>query len=171
MDWYVIYALDQDAHDILDFFDRQKDVDAFIPQVEKFMNRKGVKGYESFPMFPNLIFLRTSLAKSTIEKKMRLWRKDIAAMATCFSYEDMKGTLLKPSEQAYLESVLDESNTMRHSLGIIKDDRLMILEGPLVGKEALVKKLDRHKRQAFLDVHLLGKLIKVPLEITQRIYT
>lgn len=171
MDWYVVYALDKDAQDIVNFFDCQKDIDAFIPQVEKFMNRKGVKGYESFPMFPNSIFLKTSLAKSTIERKMRSWRKDISAIVTYLDYNDMRTVLLKPSEQQYLESVLDEDFTMRHSMGIIKDDQLIIVDGPLVGKEALVKKIDRHKRQAFLDVDLLGILVKVPLEITQRIYT
>lgn len=171
MDWYVVYALEKDTHGILDFFDRQKDIDAFIPQVEKFMNRKGVKGYETFPMFPNSIFLKTSLATSTIERKMRSWRKDISAMVTCLSYDDMETTLLEPSAQEYLEGVLDENFTMRHSMGIIKDDQLIIVDGPLVGKEKLVKKIDRHKRLAFLDVDLMGKLVKAPLEITQRIYT
>lgn len=171
MDWYVLYVLDKDAYDILDFFDRQKDIDAFIPRIEKFMNRKGVKGYEIFPMFPNSIFFKTSLAKSTIERKVRLWRKDISSFVTSLSYDDMETVQLKKNEQEYLEGVLDDDYTMRHSIGIIKDDQLIIVEGPLSGKENIVKKIDRHKRLAFLDVDLLGKLIKVPLEITQRIYT
>ena len=42
-----------------------------------------------------------------------------------------------------------------------KNDKIIINEGSLVGLEGLITKIDRHKRIAYVDVELLGKLTKV----------
>ena len=40
------------------------------------------------------------------------------------------------------------------SYGYIVDDQLMIYKGPLSGKSDMVKKIDRHKRIADIEVYL-----------------
>ena len=56
------------------------------------------------------------------------------------------------------------------SYGFIEGDQVVITKGPLVGFEAQIKKLDRHKRLAYVEVHLMGrtKLIKVGAEIVRK---
>lgn len=56
------------------------------------------------------------------------------------------------------------------SEGIIENSRVIITSGPLKGKEGYIKKIDRHKRKAYLDVTIFGRIqkIQVGLEILSK---
>ena len=47
---------------------------------------------------------------------------------------------------------------------------IVILNGPLMNQTGLIKKLDRHKRLAYLEIEILGrvKTVKVGLEIVRK---
>ena len=44
-------------------------------------------------------------------------------------------------------------------------------EGPLVGMEGMIKRIDRHKRMAVLEVELFNRIseVKVGLEIVEKV--
>lgn len=52
----------------------------------------------------------------------------------------------------WCRSVLDDDGVVRNSVARIEDGVLHIEQGPLVGQEARVKKIDRHKRWCLVDV-------------------
>ena len=56
------------------------------------------------------------------------------------------------------------------STGVIENDRVIVREGPLRGLEGCIRKIDRHRRLAFLEIGILGrtKTIGVGLEIVRR---
>ena len=56
------------------------------------------------------------------------------------------------------------------STGVIEGDQVIVTEGPLRGYEALISMIDRHKRLAFLEMHMFGrtKIVKVGLEIVSK---
>lgn len=54
--------------------------------------------------------------------------------------------------QDWYRSVLDDDGVVRNSVARIEDGVLYIEQGPLVGQEARVKKIDRHKRWCLVDV-------------------
>ena len=56
------------------------------------------------------------------------------------------------------------------SEGIIENDRVVVTKGPLKGNEGLIRKIDRHKRRAYLEVGLFGRKIEtqVGLEIVEK---
>lgn len=53
---------------------------------------------------------------------------------------------------------------------MIEGDEIVILNGPLMNQTGLIKKIDRHKRLAYLEIEILGrtKTVKVGLEIVQK---
>lgn len=53
---------------------------------------------------------------------------------------------------------------------LLKTIKSLFNEGPLIGLEGLITKIDRHKRIAYVDVELLGKLtrVQVGLEIISK---
>lgn len=57
------------------------------------------------------------------------------------------------------------------SKGIIEGERTIVLSGPLKGKEGYIKKIDRHKRKAWLEVELFGRIqnIQLGLEIVSKV--
>ncbi len=56
------------------------------------------------------------------------------------------------------------------SEGVIEWSKVRIFSGPLVGKEKYIRKIDRHKRKAVLEMPLLGKMqkVQVGLEIVAK---
>ena len=65
---------------------------------------------------------------------------------------------------------MDEYNYIAMSYGYIVDDQLMIYKGPLSVKSDMVKKIDRHKRIADIEVYLWHqpKRVRVGLEIIDK---
>ena len=51
--------------------------------------------------------------------------------------------------------------------GIIENDQVIITRGPLKGHEGLIKKIDRHKRKAYLEMEMFGRKLEtqVGLEV------
>lgn len=68
---------------------------------------------------------------------------------------------------------LTKNGIFELSKGIIVNGKLKIISGPLMGKKSEIKKIDRHKRKAWVSVNLFGKerLIVVGLEVFQKIET
>lgn len=56
------------------------------------------------------------------------------------------------------------------SFGIIENDRVQILAGPLMGMEGNIRRIDRHKRTAYLEIEMFGRTVemKVGLEIIRK---
>ena len=65
----------------------------------------------------------------------------------------------------------NEKQEVEMSIGIIEGDRVHIFEGPLQGMEGLIRKIDRHKRMAYLEVEMFGRMVemRVGLEIIEKI--
>lgn len=64
-----------------------------------------------------------------------------------------------------------EHRVIKTSSGVIEGDRVMVTDGPLVGMESCIKKIDRHKRLAFAEFDLCGRtvLVKLGLSIVRRV--
>ena len=74
---------------------------------------------------------------------------------------------LSPCEIPYLKTLCPEGNLIEISKGMIKDGVPIVTNGPLQGREQLIKNIDRHKRTAEIVIPLEGweKRITVGLEI------
>ena len=78
---------------------------------------------------------------------------------------------LSQDEVAWLTALMQPlDKVVEMSTGVIEGDRVIVTDGPLVGREALISKIDRHKRLAYLDMRMFGrtKTIKVGLEIVAK---
>ncbi|MCC8168312.1 MAG: antiterminator LoaP [Clostridiales bacterium] len=74
---------------------------------------------------------------------------------------------LNEREVVYLKQFGGKEHIAQMSEGIIEGDRVKVLMGPLKGMEAFIKKIDRHKRKAYLELELFGRTqsVEMGLEI------
>lgn len=79
-------------------------------------------------------------------------------------------TPLTREEQLLLLRLGGEEQTMEMSEGIIENSVVQIYAGPLRGMEGCVKKIDRHKRKAWVELPMFGRvqLVEVGLEIVAK---
>lgn len=55
------------------------------------------------------------------------------------------------------------------SEGVIESGQVRIYQGPLQGMEGYIKKIDRHKKKAWLKIKMFGRMqmVQVGLEIVE----
>lgn len=51
--------------------------------------------------------------------------------------------------------------TIPMSMGVMEGDRVVVTEGPLVGREALIKRVNRHKSLAVLELQICGRTVAI----------
>ena len=74
---------------------------------------------------------------------------------------------LSLKESALVRKLGGQSHVIPVSEGRIQNGQLTVLFGPLMGLEPLVRKIDRHKRLAWLELEP-GRRIPVGLEVTSK---
>ncbi|MEG0034722.1 MAG: antitermination protein NusG, partial [Bacilli bacterium] len=85
---------------------------------------------------------------------------------------DLEGTPpLQEEEINILEKLLGLNKIVEVSLGFIEDDKVVITDGPLMGFESYITYINRHKREAKLEIELLGskREVTVSLDILTKI--
>lgn len=139
--------------------------DCFIP---KYVRKRKVKGEwidEKSIIFKGYVFLITdNIAELYNALKM------VPNMTKVIGKKKEEIYPLLEAEVLSLSRFIDEKHTLGLSRGYIEGGVTYITEGPLQGQEAYIKKIDRHKREALVQVSFLGETrdIKVGLEIISK---
>lgn len=78
---------------------------------------------------------------------------------------------LTDNEKSFLLGFCTDEYIAEESKGFIVGDRIIITSGPLEGRESIIKKIDRHKRRAEIEVAFLGGIrrISVALEVISKV--
>lgn len=167
MNWYVIFVNIDKINKLMFYFNNQPDINAFVPKIEKLMSKEGKKVFLEVTMFPNYLFIETSLNEQEFNEMIEEIEIDLGSMMKTLQDETQTIFALTVKEKNLLKSLLNKDYLIKHSTGVIVDSKLIVQDGPLKGKEELIRKIDRHKRLAFLD-NVCGKLMKVPLEVISK---
>lgn len=78
---------------------------------------------------------------------------------------------LTEKEVQFLKRFWGEDQIVEMSEGVIENSVTKILSGPLMGMEGKIRKIDRHKRKAWIEIEMFGRmqLVQVGLEILWKI--
>lgn len=183
--WYVVQVSTGSEHKLRSMIVKQLEQtgipyeDCFVPMVEYV--RKVDKQYETRerPMFPGYLFIISAGAK-TQEDDADAARKDnieeiAAALKQVIGFtkvlgEDGAFIPLYPKEIEFLLGFSDNQHNVGMSCGFIENDKITVTQGPLVGKEGCIQKINRHKRIAEVEVFFMGRAtrVQVPLEIVKK---
>ena len=170
MRWYVLFVLGGKETEVREILNEEyAQARAFIPMIEIVHRKKGESHLVQKPMFPSYVFVESTDGPADFSTTIRKIRMRRAGIIRELKHRDVPA--LYESEQRYLEQMLDHEKVLRHSVGVIEGDRVIVSEGPLSGQESRIIKVDRHKRRALLSVRLLGgqREISVSLEIIKKI--
>ncbi len=123
---------------------------------QRMIRYKGRWHLEERAVLPGYIFL--SGTEKAILKRQVWERKESGDIS------------MAPCEPPYLKYLCTKGNLVGMSRGNIKNGILEITSGPLRGREQLVKKIDRHKRTAEIEIPLEGRnrRVTVGLEIYEK---
>jgi transcriptional antiterminator NusG len=77
---------------------------------------------------------------------------------------------VREKERLYWERLFDADFCIAGSVGVAEGDTIRITSGPLVGMESRIKKIDRHKREAVVEMEVMGAArdVRVMLEVVEK---
>lgn len=136
----------------------------FIPYYEEKKHIRGEWTVQKKVLFPGYVFAVTEDLEKLYESL-----KSVIGLTRLIG----TGREIVPISEEERQFLLDfggEEQAAPLSVGIIENSVTKILSGPLKGKEGLIRKIDRHKRKAWLEVEMFGRKqeIQVALEIVAK---
>ena len=78
-----------------------------------------------------------------------------------------KWTPMTREDIEIVEVLSGRERVVRFSEGYIVGDKVVVNKGPLKGMEGTIRRIDRHKRKAYLEIPMFGRVLnaQVGLEI------
>lgn len=137
----------------------------FIPYYEEKRRIRGEWTPQRKVLFPGYIFVVTEYLEDLYEK-LRTVIGMTKVLKTGESFIP-----LSEKEVDFLKDFGGEEQVVEMSEGVIENDKILVQSGPLMGREGLIKKVDRHKRKAYLELEMFGRIMKaeVGLEIVAKV--
>lgn len=137
----------------------------FIPYYEEKKKQNGSWNTLQKILFPGYIFMITEDVE-----KLFFHLKTIEGMTKLIGTGNDIIPLTE-EEIIFLQRLGGDEQIVSMSEGIIEGTQVIITSGSLMGMEGLIKKIDRHKRKAWLDLELFGRMqqVEVGLEITRKV--
>lgn len=136
----------------------------FIPYYEEKKKYEGRWHIEKKILFPGYIFM---ISQDVTALYLEL--KKVFGLTRILGSGD---TLipLTDKEIAFMERFGGPKQVVEMSLGIIEGSQVIITEGPLQGLEGCIKKIDRHKRKAWVELPMFGRIqrVEVGVEIVRK---
>lgn len=161
--WYVIQVITGKEEDTVKLClgclanEKIENIDFFIPHIERKIKKGGVWKTVRRVMFPGYVFVETDDPdKRFLElKKVPRFTK---LLGTGYNF-----VAISEKEEKFIDRITDENDVAAVSIGDIEGESIIIKEGPLKGMEAMIKRIDRHKRIAELELEFMGNSVPVTM--------
>ena len=138
----------------------------YVPHFVTMQKKNGEWTQVRKVLFPGYVFAETH---DIAPFAARLSDALVSARLLC--QEDGTPLRIQDEEIAWISALADNvTKTVDMSEGVIEGDEIRITSGPLKGQEARIRKIDRHKRIAFVEMRLLGrtKTVRLGLEVVSK---
>lgn len=170
MNWYILFVLGGSEKKVAAYLQEQG-FHAFLPMMEVLYRKKGCFHIEKKLMFPGYIFVESTLPHNLFHEAMLAMKQRKSGIIKELRFDKYGTPALREAEREMIEQLLDEHGVMKHSIGWIQGDKVIITDGPLQGMESKIVHIDRHKRRAKLELSIMGQTVDlhVSLEIVKKI--
>ncbi|MEV2500230.1 antiterminator LoaP [Paenibacillus larvae] len=170
--WYVLFVTtgkEDVVGKYISNFCNHLSLQCFIPKKVVPECHKGVRRDVIRVLFPGYIFIRT-----TMSSNLYYLLKEIPNLHYIVNSGDRKKdkscgfySAIPEEEMEWIRDLTGNRDTIEYSEVSIINKKVKVISGPLKGKEAMIKKVDKRKRRAKIEVTLLNKtnLVDVGINI------
>lgn len=137
----------------------------FIPYREQMKRYEGAWHKERRILFPGYLFVITEEIKELAAElnKITGFTKVLGDKDFLMPLSDAEVNLLK--------RLGGDEQIVEMSIGVIEHDKIIINEGPMQGLEGFIRKIDRRKRLARIEIEMFGQVVEaqVGVEIVSKV--
>ena len=166
-DWYVLFVHSGKeefmAERCRNRLDQALYARIFVPKYQVMMQFASVWEIRERVLFPGYVFFETNEARKI---QQELWR--IPYYKRMLGSDEGEIHSIFVQEKRRLQSLMNSSGVIEASCGYKDGERVQSTKGALGGHEAEIRRIDRHKRMATVELQLLGKSVKMNLGLELR---
>jgi len=172
--WVVVFARTGLEEKLVQIIREKLDTEEylpFVPMKEMPYRSKGVVHKIRKPLFPGYVFVQTEIEPILVAEKLSLALKNTRDFYSILHYGDNeKDVVVREEERLYWERLFDADFCVVGSVGFIEGDTIWITSGALIGLEGQIKIINRHKREAVVEMAMMGAVreVAVMLEIVEK---
>lgn len=158
--WYVIQVQTGREHGVAELCRKQvawKEEAVFVPLCKRKKKIKGQRVTVTSTLFPGYLFFETKEPEQLFFRLKKI-RQLTKLLATGENF-----TPLSESEEHLLTGLGGKDHVIEVSTGIIEGSDVIITEGPLCEFTGRIKKIDRHKCVAIIEIEMMGEVREVTL--------
>jgi transcriptional antiterminator NusG len=176
--WVILFVRTGSEEKIVRKLNEKLNIDEylpFLPTVETPRRSNGVIHKERKLLFPGYVFVQTMIETDSIAEKLGLVLKDIICHNDIYALlhygDNEKDVAMREQERLHWERLFDSDFCITGSVGFIEGDVIQIKSGALVGMESRIKRINRHKREAVVEMEVMGAVreVKVMLEVVAKV--
>lgn len=174
MYWYVLFTRTGREEKAEQYLRKQLDTNTFtpfIPMSETIFRISGQIRKELKSLFPSYVFIESEVSSREFIKNTKNIISASKDIIRFLQYDDTGDIAMRKHEKNMLLGLCNDARYIESSRGIIVGTRVYIKEGPLMGLESIIRKIDRHKRRAIIELDFMGTVrqISMALEIVEKV--
>lgn len=171
--WYILFTRTGQEEKVEHLLKKQLDnnlFSPFIPMLQTIFKCSGQVKKELKPLFPSYVFIESEVPSMEIIDRTSNIISNSKDIIRFLRYDNPNDIALREHEKNALLRLCNNDRHIESSSGIIVGTRIYIKEGPLMGMESIIKKIDRHKRKAIIELDFFGEIrqIIVSLDIVEK---
>ncbi|BCJ96192.1 transcription termination/antitermination protein NusG [Anaerocolumna cellulosilytica] len=172
--WYILYVRTGCEEKIQKILQKRLNNEyflPFIPMKKVVFKQKGITYIEKKSCFPGYVFIQSKYEENEFIKLVFPIMQCIEDVYLFLHYENKYDIRLREEERVYLNKIMGSDYCIEHSVGYIEGDKIRVVSGVLMGMESKIKKINRHKREAIIEVFMMGdnRRLSVALEVLEKI--
>ena len=166
--WFVLYVRSGSEQGVLKSLNKildSKVYESFAPTKEMPYREKGVSKKKEAVCFPGYVFIKTNENVDMFLRNAKRSAETVSGAYYFLCYGNDKADIsMRTDERWRIERLLNAEFRMEASK-YEKGDKIRIVEGPLFGLESMIKRVDRHKRTAVIELPMMGSVREFTLMI------
>lgn len=139
--------------------------------IETFFRKQGKIKKETHIAFPGYVFVSTTIKNDDFIRQANEHIHSSRFIIRLLCYGNSNEAVLNIKERAIIEDLWQGNCCIETSVGFIQGDRIVITNGPLIGKESIIKEIHPRRRQATIELEFMGAVrsVTVGLEILDKL--
>jgi transcriptional antiterminator NusG len=173
--WLVLYVRTGSEKRVSDLLQKRLDTSRYTPFIPTKVwprVKNGKAEGKTVACFPGYVFI--SAAGGADETARDVFPIAVLIKEAYFFLhygENKRDAFMRPDERSQLEHFLNSAFCMEASVGFMEGDRVRIVSGALTGMESRIKRINRRKCTAVVEIPMMGapREITLMLEIVEKI--
>ena len=171
--WYVLFIKTGIENIICDYINLSIDTNnsrAFYPKIESFFKTSKIIKKKIKPLYPGYIFIKSTIDPQDFLIMIQPIITHSRYYIKLLNKYKPESMVLNEKEKDRITKYCDENYIIKKSIGIKEGDKIEIISGPLKGCESEIKRIDRHKMRAEVEIEFMGDIrrVNLPLEVVQK---